>query len=140
MHDIGATRAFGEVSEVRRQFYWCPTARADALLELCHAVTNPSGKSGDHRTIARRSNLLFTDDAITFIHNAAPGALRVILAVHALTVAFAARTAHSSTTKPPASPSPSSATTDTTVSSPRREHSRRAHHGSRPWRGPPIVV
>ena len=48
-----------------------------------------------HIKIAGRTDTLFSDDAITVIHNAARGYPRAVnnLAVHALTAAFAAKTA-----------------------------------------------
>lgn len=48
-----------------------------------------------HAKIAGRTDPLFSDDAITLIHNAARGYPRAVnnLAVHALTAAFAAKTA-----------------------------------------------
>ncbi|BBY58454.1 hypothetical protein MSAR_38060 [Mycolicibacterium sarraceniae] len=50
---------------------------------------------GHHATIAGRTDTLFSDDAITLIHNAARGYPRAVnnLAVHALTAAFAAKAA-----------------------------------------------
>ena len=50
---------------------------------------------GHHAKIAGRTDPLFSDDAITLIHNAARGYPRAVnnLAVHALTAAFAAKTA-----------------------------------------------
>jgi type II secretory pathway predicted ATPase ExeA len=48
-----------------------------------------------HCKIAGRSDPLFSDDAVTLIHNAARGYPRAVnnLAVHALTAAFAAKSA-----------------------------------------------
>ena len=48
-----------------------------------------------HAKIAGRTDTLFSDDAITLIHNAARGYPRAVnnLAVHALTAAFAAKAA-----------------------------------------------
>ncbi len=48
-----------------------------------------------HSKIAGRTDTLFSDDAITVIHNAARGYPRAVnnLAVHALTAAFAAKSA-----------------------------------------------
>ena len=50
---------------------------------------------GHHAKVAGRTDPLFSDDAITVIHNAARGYPRAVnnLAVHALTAAFAAKTA-----------------------------------------------
>ena len=60
-----------------------------------------------HVKIAGRRDTLFSDDAVTLIHNASRGYPRAVnnLAVNALTAAFAA-TRPSSTRPPPASPSP----------------------------------
>ena len=50
---------------------------------------------GHHAKVAGRTDPLFSDDAITVIHNAARGYPRAVnnLALHALTAAFAAKTA-----------------------------------------------
>ena len=66
-----------------------------------------------HTRIAGRDDTLFSDDAITLIHNASRGHPRAVnnLAVHALTAAFAADKA-SSTRNLLASRSPKPAQTD----------------------------
>ena len=75
-----------------------------------------------HTKIAGRTDPLFSDDAITLIHNASRGYPRAVnnLAVHALTAAFAAEVTRSSTRNPPASPSPKVATTKSLIM--RRHH------------------
>ena len=57
--------------------------------------TDTADYIGHHAKIAGRTDTLFSDDAITLIHNAARGYPRAVnnLAVHALTAAFAAKAA-----------------------------------------------
>ncbi|BBY56940.1 hypothetical protein MSAR_00760 [Mycolicibacterium sarraceniae] len=74
-HSISASRC------ATRSPAWPPADTADYI--------------GHHATIAGRTDTLFSDDAITLIHNAARGYPRAVnnLAVHPLTAAFAAKAA-----------------------------------------------
>ena len=71
-------------------------AALDQRITLRYAMTGMTDKEtasyiGHHLTLAGRSDTLFSDDAVTLIHNASRGYPRAInnLAVNALTSAFA---------------------------------------------------